>query len=58
MTTLPKLSNLYRTQLKNGIVLLVTENSAADVIATRIFIRAGSCYENPEKAGLANLIHG
>ncbi|AFY59082.1 putative Zn-dependent peptidase [Rivularia sp. PCC 7116] len=56
MTTLPKLSNLYRTQLKNGIVLLVTENSAADVIATRIFIRAGSCYENPEKAGLANLL--
>jgi len=56
MTTLPKLSNLRRTELKNGIVLLVTENSAADVIATRIFIRAGSCYENPEKAGLANLL--
>lgn len=56
MTTLPQLSNLYRTQLKNGIVLLVTENSAADIIATRIFIRAGSCYENPKKAGLANLL--
>ncbi|MBV6623792.1 MAG: insulinase family protein [Rivularia sp. (in: Bacteria)] len=56
MTTLPKPSNLDRTQLKNGIVLLVTENSTADVIATRIFIRAGSCYENPEKAGLANLL--
>ena len=56
MTTLPKSSNLRRTELKNGIVLLVTENSAADVIATRIFIRAGSCYENPEKAGLANLL--
>ncbi|MEL6457597.1 MAG: pitrilysin family protein [Cyanobacteria bacterium J06641_2] len=56
MTTLPKLSNLRRTELNNGIVLLVTENSAADVIATRIFIRAGSCYENPEKAGLANLL--
>ena len=56
MTTLPKLSNLRRTELKNGIVLLVTENAAADVIATRIFIRAGSCYENSEKAGLANLL--
>ncbi|BAY86605.1 peptidase M16 domain-containing protein [Calothrix parasitica NIES-267] len=56
MTTLPKLANLRRTELKNGIVLLVTENSAADVIATRIFIRAGSCYENPEKAGLASLL--
>jgi predicted Zn-dependent peptidase len=56
MTTLPKSSNIYRTTLKNGLVLLVTENSAADVIATRIFIRAGSCYEKPEKAGLANLL--
>jgi len=56
MTTLAKLSNLRRTKLNNGIVLLVTENSAADVIATRIFIRAGSCYEKPEKAGLANLL--
>lgn len=56
MTTLPKLSNLYRTELKNGIVLLVAENSTADIIATRIFIRAGSCYERPEKAGLANLL--
>ncbi len=56
MTTLPKSSNLHRTELNNGIVLLVTENSAADIVATRIFIRAGSCYESPEKAGLANLL--
>lgn len=56
MTTLPKLSNLNRTVLKNGIVLLVTENSTADIITARIFIRAGSCYENLEKAGLANLL--
>ncbi len=56
MTTLPKLSNLYRSELKNGIILLVSENSAADIIAARIFIRAGSCYEKPEKAGLANLL--
>ena len=55
MTTLATLSNLDRTELENGIVLLVTENSAADIIAARIFIRAGSCYEAPEKAGLANL---
>jgi len=48
--------NLHRTVLKNGIILLVSENSAADIIATRIFIRAGSCNEKPEKAGLANLL--
>ena len=56
MTTLPKLSNFHRTELKNGIVLLVTENLSADIIAARIFIRAGSCYEKSEKAGLANLL--
>jgi predicted Zn-dependent peptidase len=56
MTNLPKLLNLHRSELKNGIVLLVSENPAADIIAARIFIRAGSCYEKPEKAGLANLL--
>ncbi|MBE9211695.1 insulinase family protein [Plectonema cf. radiosum LEGE 06105] len=56
MTTLPKKLNLHRTVLKNGIILLVSENSAADIIAARIFIRAGSCDEKPEKAGLANLL--
>jgi predicted Zn-dependent peptidase len=48
--------SIYRTVLTNGIVLLVAENPAADIIAGRIFVRAGSCYENPEKAGLANLL--
>ncbi|MEB3216430.1 MAG: pitrilysin family protein [Nostocales cyanobacterium 94392] len=56
MTTLPKQMNLHRTVLKNGIILLVSENSAADIIAARIFIRAGSCDEKPQKAGLANLL--
>ncbi|MBF2016501.1 MAG: insulinase family protein [Rivularia sp. T60_A2020_040] len=56
MTTLPKKMNLHRTVLKNGIILLVSENSAADIIAARIFIRAGSCDQKPEKAGLANLL--
>ncbi len=56
MTSLLKQSVLNRSELKNGIVLLVSENSAADIVAARIFIRAGSCYEQPEKAGLANLL--
>lgn len=50
------MSSTHRTVLSNGIVLLVTENPAADIIAGRIFIRAGSCYEQREKAGLANLL--
>ncbi len=49
-------TSIYRSVLPNGIVLLVAENPAADIIAGRIFIRAGSCYEKVEKAGLAHLL--
>ncbi|BCL36497.1 M16 family metallopeptidase [Nostoc sp. MS1] len=49
-------SPIHRTVLDNGIVVLVAENPAADIIAGRIFIRAGSCYEKREKAGLAHLL--
>ncbi len=49
-------SLIHRTVLSNGIVLLVSENQAADIIAGRIFIRAGSCHEQREKAGLAHLL--
>ncbi|SRR5579883_780492 len=54
-TSLPK-STIHRTVLDNGIVLLVNENPAADIVAARIFIRAGSCYESREQAGLAHLL--
>lgn len=47
---------IHRTVLPNGIVVLVAENSAADIIATRIFVGAGSCWETREKAGLAHLL--
>ncbi|NET01367.1 MAG: insulinase family protein [Sphaerospermopsis sp. SIO1G1] len=50
------MSSIHRTVLPNGIVLLVVENAAADIVAGRIFIRAGSCYEHRSKAGLANLL--
>ncbi|NET06592.1 MAG: insulinase family protein [Symploca sp. SIO2B6] len=45
-----------RTVLDNGIVVITTENLAADIIATRIFIRAGSLWEPQEQAGLSNLL--
>jgi len=38
-------SNIHRTVLNNGIVVLVAENPAAD-IAARIFVQAGSCWES------------
>ena len=47
---------IHRTVLDNGIVVLVAENPAADIIAARIFVRAGSCWEPREQAGLAHLL--
>jgi zinc protease len=57
-TLKPSISHslIARTVLSNGIVLLVAENPAADIIAARIFIRAGSCNENPKQSGLAHLL--
>lgn len=47
---------VHRTVLDNGMVLLVVENPVADIVAGRIFIRAGSRREKPTQAGLANLV--
>lgn len=47
---------IQRTVLDNGIVVLVAENKAADIIAARIFVKAGSCREPIEQAGLAHLL--
>jgi zinc protease len=54
----PSLSHfpIHRTVLNNGIVVLVAENPAADIIAARVFVRAGSCYEQPGQAGLSHLL--
>ncbi|BAY65529.1 processing protease [Calothrix brevissima NIES-22] len=49
-------SPIHRTVLSNGIVVLMAENPAADIIAARIFVRAGSCVESREQAGLAHLL--
>jgi zinc protease len=48
--------NVHRTVLDNGIVLLVTQNPAADIVATRLFLRTGSRWEPQEKAGLSHLL--
>lgn len=51
-----KQQNIHRTILNNGIVVIAVENSAADIISSRIFIRAGSQRESKEKSGLAHLL--
>lgn len=47
---------IHRTVLENGMIVLVVENPVADIVAGRIFIRAGSRWEKPQQAGLANLV--
>ncbi|MCU0544229.1 MAG: insulinase family protein [Oscillatoriaceae cyanobacterium Prado104] len=47
---------IRRTVLDNGIVVLASENPAADIIAARIFLRAGSRWVQPEQAGLCHLL--
>lgn len=56
MTTLQKQQIIHRSVLNNGIVLIAVENSAADIISGRIFIRAGSQREPRKKAGLSHLL--
>lgn len=55
-STLTQPRTIHRTVLKNGIVVLVVENPSADIIAGRVFIRAGSRWEASEKAGLSHLV--
>ncbi|MFN5514381.1 MAG: M16 family metallopeptidase [Cyanobacteriota bacterium] len=49
--------SLQRRLLPNGIVVILTENPAADLVAGRIFLRcAGACWDSLPKAGLSQLL--
>ena len=45
-----------RHALSNGIVLLVRENPAIDVVAASLQVRAGSHFETPLTAGITNFL--
>jgi zinc protease len=47
---------IHRTRLENGITVIAVENNAADIIAARLFFKAGSSRETVTKAGLAHLL--
>ncbi|MDF0552311.1 pitrilysin family protein [Kamptonema sp. UHCC 0994] len=49
-------SEIHRRILDNGIVVLAAENPAADIIAARIFLRAGSRCVPANLAGLSHLL--
>ncbi|HIK54805.1 MAG TPA: insulinase family protein [Synechococcales cyanobacterium M55_K2018_004] len=55
-STLSSSLTVQRQVLSNGIVVLTTENYAADIIAARIFLRVGGRYETPQQAGIAHLL--
>lgn len=50
----PGPETVYRTQLPNGIVLLVRENRAAPVVVLDGYLPVGSVHEPAEKSGLAS----
>lgn len=53
---LPQLSNTYRTQLSNGLTVIATENSTADIVSARLLLKGGGRVEPPAKAGVAHLL--
>ena len=55
---MPQLSQspvLERRTLANGLTVIAIENPAAEIVAARIFLRAGSLQESPDQAGLTHL---
>jgi predicted Zn-dependent peptidase len=53
---LPHNRTIHHTVLTNGITVLVTENPSADIIAARLFFKAGNRWETNDKAGLSHLV--
>lgn len=47
---------VHRVVLHNGMVILAVENPAADIVAARLYVRAGSRYEPAQQAGLSHLL--
>lgn len=56
MTLFLQERSIHRTVLENGIVVIAVENPAADIVAGRIFVRAGSLHEPRKHAGVFNLM--
>ena len=55
-TRMAQTRNVHRTVLDNGLTIVAIENSAADIVASRILINGGSRCERPEKAGVSHLM--
>jgi zinc protease len=53
-----KLPKVNEKTLKNGLDVYIIEQTEVPVVSIRLVIPGGSCYENEEIAGLANLTSG
>ncbi|OZH52185.1 peptidase M16 [Hydrocoleum sp. CS-953] len=49
-------TNINRTVLNNGIVVITTENTVADIVSAKIFLRIGSRYEAKKQSGISHLL--
>ncbi len=47
---------VHRAVLDNGMTVLAVENPAADIVAARLYIRAGGRYEALDQAGFTHLL--
>lgn len=52
----PPRPDAYRHTLKCGVTAYVAENHVVPTFEVSILVRAGSMYESPEKAGLADMV--
>ncbi len=53
---LPQRCSTHRAVLPNGLVVLITENPAADIVATRVLVQSGGRCEPPEQGGVSGLL--
>jgi zinc protease len=54
--TLPHNRTIHQTVLSNGIKVLLVENPAADIVAARMFLRAGNRWDPLPQSGLSHLV--
>ena len=56
--SIPNATNITRSQLDNGVTILVYENPVVQSVNIMGSIHAGGIYESPEQSGLASLVGG
>jgi zinc protease len=53
---LPMSATPHRQRLPNGITLIITPSNTTDIVAGRIFVRAGSYFDPTDRSGMSNLL--